>query len=156
MRISERYTLVPLVESKDYGSAGIDSTAVNLGKVNSFTAVYTFGALTGNSVLKVYAGATAAKTTAIAFGYRLSAADFSSALADQFGDVIAVASTGLTLTATTFDHRLITIEIDPQAMPDGKPFITVEINATATVLLVGAVGIADGRAAGHLIPTILT
>jgi hypothetical protein len=155
MRFSERLVPIPLIESKDYGSAGIDSDGVNLGLLHGLTAVFVFGALTGNSVLKIYAGATAAKTTAIAFKYRLGAADFKAATADQLGDEIAVASTGLTLTATTFDHRMVTIEIDSQALPDGKGWITCEIDATATVMNVGAVGIGWGRAVGHTNPTVI-
>ena len=73
MRLSESHVLIPLIESKDYGSAGIDSDGVNLGKLNGFSAAFVFGALTGNSILKVYAGATAAKTTG-APGVPLSAA----------------------------------------------------------------------------------
>lgn len=144
-RHSESLTFIPLVEAKDYGSAGIDSDGVNLGLVNSFSAAFTFGAITGNSVLKVYAGATAAKTTAIAFNYKFGAADYKVALADTFGAVTAVASTGLTLTAATFDHRMITVEIDPDTMPSGKPWVTFEIDSTATVMLVGAVGVAKPR-----------
>jgi len=106
-------------------------------------------------VLKVYAGATAAKTTAIAYKYRLGAADYKVALADQLGDEIAVASTGLTLTAASFDHRIVTIELDSQAMPEAKGWVTFEINSTATVMLVGAVGVGWGRAVGHLNPTVI-
>ena len=155
MRLSESLVPIPLIESKDYGSAGIDSDGVNLGLVNGFMASFVFGAVTGNSILKVYAGATAAKTTAIAYKYRLGAADYKVALADQLGDEIAVASTGLTLTAATFDHRLFVVEIDPQAMPDGKSWVTFEIDATATVMNVGAVGVARGREVGHLNPTVI-
>lgn len=155
MRFSEEAVLVPLIESKDYGSAGVDSDGVNLGKMHSFTAAFVFGAITGNSVLKVYAGATAAKTTAVAFKYRLGAADFKAALADQLGDAIDVASTGLTLTAATFDHRMVVIEVDSDASTDGKPWITFEIDATATVMNVGAVGIGATRYPGHLIPSVI-
>ena len=155
MRFSERIVPIPLIESKDYGSAGIDSDGVNLGLLHGITAVFVFGALTGNSVLKVYSGATAAKTTAIAFKYRLGAADYKAATADQLGDETSVASTGLTLTATTFDHRMVTVEIDSQAMPDGKGWVTFEIDSTATVMNVGAVGIGWGRAVGHLNPTVI-
>jgi hypothetical protein len=114
-----------------------------------------FGIVTGNSILKVYAGATAAKTTAIAFNYRLAAADFKVALADQLGDPIAVASTGLTLTAATFDHRMVIVEIDPDTLPSGKPWVTFEIDATATAMNVGAVGMARGRYTGHLNPSVI-
>lgn len=155
MRISEAFVAVPLIEAKDYGSAGIDSDGVNLGKLHSLSAFLVFGAITGNSVLKVYAGATAAKTTAIAFKYRLGAADYKAASADQFGDATDVASTGLTLTAATFDHRQVAIEIDSDQTPDGKPWITIEIDSTATVMLVGAVGIGSPRYPGHLIPSVI-
>ena len=155
MRLSESNAFVPLIESKDYGSAGIDSDGVNCGLLNGLSAVLLFGAITGNSVLKVYAGATAAKTTAVAFAYRLGAADYKAALADQLGDAIAVASTGLTLTAATFDHRQVVIEIDPDTLPAGKPWVTLEIDATATVMNVGAAGIGAPRMPGHLIPSVL-
>ncbi len=154
-RFSERFVPIPLIESKDVGSSGIDSDGVNLGLLHSFIAVFVFGSLTGDSILKVYAGATAAKTTAIAFKYRLGAADYKVALADQLGAFTDVASTGLTLTAATYDHRMLTIEVDPQAMPDGKGWVTFEINSTATVMNVGAVGFGEGRAVGNLNPTVI-
>jgi hypothetical protein len=155
MRFSERIVPIPLIEAKDYGSAGIDSDGVNLGLLHGFTAVFVFGLITGNSILKVYSGATAAKTTAIAFKYRLGAADYKVALADQLGAFTDVTSAGLTLTAATYDHRMLTVEIDSQAMPDGKGWVTFEIDATATVMNVGAVGIGWGRAVGNLNPTVI-
>jgi hypothetical protein len=145
MRFSERLQPIPLIEAKDYGSVGIDSAAVNLGLLHGLAAVFMFGTLTGNSTLKVYTGATAAKTTPLAFEYRLGAADFKTPLADQLGEEIAVASTGLTLSALTFDHRMLTIEIDSQAIPEGQPWLTFEIDATATVMNVAAVGISWTR-----------
>lgn len=155
MRLSESQVFIPLIESKDYGSAGIDSDGVNLGLLHGFSAVFVFGALTSNSILTVYAGATAAKTTAIAFTYRFGAADYKAATADQLGDATAVAATGLTLTATTFDHRMIVIEIDPDTLPAGKPWVTFSIDATASVLNVGAVGVGAARFPGHLIPSVI-
>ena len=155
MRLSESLILVPICEAKDYGSAGIDFDGVNCGLLNGFTAAITFGALTGNSILTVYTGVTAAKTTAIAFSYRFGAADYKSALADTLGDQTAVASTGLTLTAATFDHRLITIDIDPDTLPITKPWVTISIDATATVLLVGAIAVCRPRYAAHLPATVI-
>lgn len=155
MRISEQFVAVPVIEAKDYGSAGIDGDGVNMGKLHSLSIFFTFGAITGNSILKVYAGATAAKTTAVAFKYRLGAADYKAALADQFGAATDVASTGLTLTAATFDHRMVAVELDSDATTDGKPWITVEIDSTATVMLVGAVGIGKPRYPGNLIPSVI-
>lgn len=155
MRFSERFVPIPLIEAKDYGSAGIDSDGVNLGLLHTFAAVFVFGAITGDSVLKVYAGATAAKTTAVAFKYRMGAADYKAATADQLGAFTDVASTGLTLTAATYDHRMLTVEIDPQSLPDDKGWVTFEINSTATVMNVGAVGIGEGRSVGNLNPSVI-
>ena len=154
-RLSESLAFIPLCEPKDYGSAGVDFDGVNLGLMNAFSADITFGAITGNSILKVYAGATAAKTTAIAYSYRFGQADFKAALADTLGDQVAVASTGLTLTAATFDHRHITIDIDPDTLPSAKPWITFEIDSTATVMLVGAIGIARPRYPSHGTATLI-
>ena len=95
--IQETVTLIPLIESKDYGSVGIDTDSVNTGRLHSLIAVFTFGAITGNSVLKVYSGATAGtKTTAETFRYRLADAEQGVDDADNFGDWAT--SAALTLT----------------------------------------------------------
>lgn len=117
---------------------------------------FNFGALTGNSVLKLYAGATdAAKTTALAFRYRLGSADSGSALADQLGDETDVAASGLTLTATTFDHKQVLVELEAIEMPDGKPWLTVEVDNTATVLNLALHAVALPRYGAHTNPTVL-
>ncbi len=156
MRKSETNIIVPMIEPKDAGSAGITSDAINLGLVDACTLVINFGAITGNSILLVYASAARdLTTTAIAYSYRFGAADYKVALADQLGDVVAVAATGLTLTAATYDHRQLIVEIDPDTMPSGKPWLTFNIDATATVMLASAVAICTPRYAGHLNPSIL-
>lgn len=150
MRVSESLKLVPMIESKDYGSAGIDSDSVNMGLVASIALCFLFGALTGDSVLKVYCGASAGtKTTAVAFQYRLGSGDYKATNADGFGDLVDVASTGLTLTAATFDHRAVVIEVRPDMLTDGVPWVTIEINSTATVLNVACQGVADPRYSTH-------
>src|SRR5689334_23087212 len=108
MRLSESLIFIPVVEAKDYGSAGIDFDSVHMGRLHTLSIAINFGALTGNSVLKVSCGATeGTKTTDIAFKYRKGGGDFKAASADILGDATAVASTGLTLTAATFDHTLV-------------------------------------------------
>ena len=75
MQFAERTKIVAVIESKDYGSAGIDSDSIHMGRVHHVAFAFTFGALTGNSVLKFYQGASAgAKTTALAFKYRVTGA----------------------------------------------------------------------------------
>lgn len=150
MRASEVRHLIPMCEPKDYGSAGIDFDSVHLGKLNSLSIAILFGALTGNSILTVNAGATeGTKTTALAFNYRFGGGDFKAASADILGDVTAVAAAGLSLVAATFDHREIVIEIDSDQATDAKPWLTVAIDATATVMTVAAVGVGTPRFQGH-------
>lgn len=156
MRVVENFACPTLIESKDYGSAGVDSDSVNMGRLHHLSALFTFGAITGNSILKVYSGATAgAKTTALAFKYRVTGADYKAAASDQYGAHTSVAATGLTLTAASFDHREIVIGIDSDQMTDGEKWLTFEIDATATVMLAAAVGVGWPRYPGAAIPTVL-
>lgn len=146
MKISENFKIVPLVESANVGSSGVDTDSVDMGKLHSFCAMFEFGAITGNSILKVYAGATAGtKTTALAFKYRFGNGDTKAASADVLGAWTDVASTGLTLTAATFDHRVVVVEVESSEMPDAKQWLTLEIDATATTMNVAAIGVGDQR-----------
>lgn len=156
MRVFEKLTPVHLIEPADYGSAGIDSDSVNMGLLASLAASFLFGAITGNSVLKVYSGATAGvKTTALAFKYRVSSGDFKAASADVMGAHTSVAATGLTLTAATYDHKQLIVEVDSDQMTDGEEFLTFEIDSTATTLNVAAHGAGSPRYAGAVQPTVL-
>ena len=156
-RLSESLAIVPMMEPKDKTAAAYVSDAVDLSLFNSFTIIISLGAITGNTVLTVYQDATAALatalTTAVAFKYRLSAADFKATTADQWGEPTAVLSTGLTMTATTFDHRLVAIEIDPDTLTTTQRFVAFNMDATGNPLLVSAIGIGESRYPGHLIPT---
>ncbi len=158
-RHSESFAFVQLFEPVDKTGSALVSDAVDLGKFNSFTAYLSFGAITGDSVLTVYGDTTAALatalTTAIAFKYRVTAADFKVALADQFGDPITVAATGLTLTAASFDHRTIVIEIDPDTLVSGAHWVAFNFSSVGNPLLVSGVGIGRSRFPGHLIPTAI-
>jgi len=159
MRMSESLIFVPLFEPKDKTGSAYVSDAVDLGKLDGFTAYLQFGAITADSVLTVYADATAALatslTTAIAFKYRLAAADYKVDLADQLGDPIAVAAAGLTLTAATFDHRLIAIEIDPDTLGAAAHWVAFNFSSVGNPLLMAGLGIGRPRYAGHLNPSVL-
>lgn len=146
MRFSERYKIIPLTESADVTTAGVDSQSINAGKVHDLCFLLNFGSIASDDALKVYVGAaTATKTTAIAFKYRLAAADTKSALSDTLGAFTDVASSGLTLTAATFDHKLLVVEIDAQAISDDKPWVTLEIAGSATTQNISIVAIATPR-----------
>jgi hypothetical protein len=133
MRFSERFKIFSLTESADVTTSGVDTKSVNFGLIHEGCFHLNFGSVTADDALKVYVGAaTATKTTAIAFKYRLAAADTKSALSDTFGAFTDVASTGLTLTAATFDHKAVIVEVDSQAIPDATPWVTLEIAGSGT------------------------
>ena len=161
MKLTERFAIIPLLEPADWQSAGSDLDSVNMGLLHSLCAIIQLGAITGNdTVIKVYSGASAGtKTTAFAFRYRLSGADQGAAGADQFGDLQAavVAATGLVFTdAANYSERLIAIEIDSDQLPDGEPWLTIEIDdGSASVLLLSAVGIGVPRHSANDVPTVI-
>lgn len=153
-RLSETHIIIPALEAKDYGGAGVDLDSVYMGRLHALSVSIVFGAITGNSILKVSTGATeGTKTTDIAFKYRFGGGDFKAASADILGAATAVAAAGLTLVATTFDHRLVVIEVDSDTVTDGQPWLTVSIDATASVMVVGAVAVGRPR---HQSNTALT
>ncbi len=146
MRFSERFKVSALTESADVTTNGVDSYSVNMGKLHNGCWLVNFGAVTANDALLVYVGAAqGSKTTAIAFKYRLAAADTKAALSDTFGAFTDVAATGLTLTAATVDHKLLIVEIDSQAIADATPWVTLEIAGSATTQNVSIVFIGEPR-----------
>jgi hypothetical protein len=150
MRFSERFKITALTESADVTTAGVDSKSVNFGKLHNGCFMLNFGSITADDALKVYVGAaTATKTTAVAFKYRLAAADTKSALSDTFGAFTDVASTGLTLTAATFDHKMVIVELDSQAVPDATPWVTLEIAGSGTTQNVSITFIGEARDIGN-------
>lgn len=155
-RNSESHIIIPMNESKDTGSAGIDFDSVHMGRLHSLSVCIPFGAITGNSILKVATGATeGTKTTDIAFKYRFGGGDFKAASADILGAPTAVAAAGLTLTAATFDHRLVVIEIDADNITDGQPWVTVYVDSTATVFLSAAIGVGNPRHQANTAVTVI-
>lgn len=150
MRFSERFKISALTESADVTTAGVDSYSVHMGKLHEGCWLLNFGAITADDALKVYVGASqGTKTTAIAYKYRLAAADTKAALSDTFGAFTDVASTGLTLTAATFDHKLMIVEIDSQAVADATPYVTLEIAGSASAQNVSIVFIGEARFASN-------
>lgn len=145
-RLSESLKIFAVTESADVTTAGVDTKSIHAGKVHSLCYVLNFGTIASDDALKVYVGAaTATKTTAIAFRYRLAAADTGSASSDTHGAFTAVASTGLTLTAATFDHKSVIVEIDSQEIADATPYVTLEIAGSATTQNVSIIAICKPR-----------
>jgi hypothetical protein len=76
MRFSERLKIAALTESANVTTAGVDSYSVHMGKVHEGCWLVNFGSITADDTLKVYVGASqGTKTTAVAYKYRLAAAD---------------------------------------------------------------------------------
>lgn len=137
---------ITLYEPVDKTAASLDSDSVNMGLLHRAICSLRFGVITGNSILTMYAGATAgAKTTALAFRYRLSSGDHKAASADLFGALTSVAATGLTLTAATFDHRIIQIDVESADLTAGQPWLTFSVDATANPMLISGNAQGEGR-----------
>jgi hypothetical protein len=142
MREIDSNLVVPLCEPADH-QAGIEFDSFHSGRAAHWDAFVQFGAVTDNSVLSVYKGATVgAKTTKIPFRYRLSDGDFKAASADLFESADTTDADGdLTLTAATYDHRVLAIMLDSAELDDALPWITIDVDGTASVLLLSALAI---------------
>lgn len=156
MRISERYARAYILKPADH-QAGVDGDSIHFGKIHGGEFLFQFGTVTGDAVLKFYVGATeGTKTTAIAFKYRLAGGDQGAASGDVFGDATSVvAADGLTLTAATYDNRLLSIEFDSQAIADATPWVTPEFSAAADALNASGVFIGYARDVGNDPATII-
>lgn len=153
MSYSAEPQVIPMLEPADYQAGATDMQSVNMAALHKLKIVIMLGAITGDSaVFKLYAGATnTTKTTELGFKYRIGGADYGAASSDVFGAraAIAAGASGLVLTATTHDHKTITIDVMADEMPDGKPWLTVETDdGSASVLLMSCVGFGWPRNVG--------
>lgn len=154
MRLCERFKVVPILEAEDH-AAGADGDSVKMEQYSHVMFIIGFGELTGNAVLKFYEGATAgAKTTALTFSYRATSADLKNALGDALGSEST--SAALTLTAATYEDRVIVVEIDARELTDGYPWITPEISSDASEEFADIKAILVPRYAEDVPPTAIT
>jgi hypothetical protein len=153
--------VINLLEPADYQAGSQDFDSVNMGRLHKLDILIQLGAITGeNPVFKLYAGATAgAKTTELAFKYRVSGTDFNAASADVFGSrsSIAAGASGLTLNpVASYDHRVIWIEVLSDQMTEALKWLTIETDdGSASVLLMSAIGIGWPRNGGDTPNTAL-
>lgn len=135
--------------------AGVDGDSFTMKLNHHASIVLLFGAITGDAVLKVYSGATdGTKTTSMAFKHRLSSGDQGNANADKFGTESTVtASSGLTLTAATYDNRTLVVEIEESMLADGEPWVTLELSSAASALNASALALVTPRFASQDIET---
>jgi len=149
--LSENFNIIPLIEPQDHQSAGIDGDSFHCGKVNHFAIIVQFGELTANSIMSLYSGATAGtKTTQESFRYRLADSELKTATGDLYGAWTTIAAgAGLTLTAASYEDFTVIIEMDSDEMTVDQPWVTLEIDSTASELFVSAVAVATPRHMGH-------
>jgi hypothetical protein len=154
MRLSETCALVPIVKPAD-NEAGATGESIFMSKLYRVSYLLTFGSITGDAVLTVKSGATdGVQTTSETFRYRLGTAAQGSAGADVFG--AWASSSSLTLTAATFQNKLLECELDTRAITDGQPWLTLALSAAASVLFVSVVAVAEARIVGANVPTVLS
>jgi hypothetical protein len=156
--LAEKEKIIPLLASADYG-AGVDMDSFKLmGK--SATVIMTFGAVTGNAVLKVYSGATAGtKSSSLPFKYAYGGGAIGASSADvltAWGD--ASASSGLTLTAATYGSKMAVLHFNAAAVDtaNDEEWITVNISSAASSGIMHAVAVIENpRYAGNRSATLL-
>ena len=148
MRLTQEKGIVYCYEVADHNAAGIDTPGINMENYGHVTFLVQFGQLDGDSVLKVYEGETKAEAeatddTEIDFYYRLSEEDAGDEDCDTFGDDTKIADkdAGLTLTAATYDEKLLVVEVDASTLSADNKYICLEIDDTATELFVGTTAI---------------
>lgn len=151
-RLAESFKIVPVAQPQDHQAAAVTGDSILMKNYSWCTFIVHFGDLTGNAVLQINQGATdGADTTTIPFVYRLSSAIIAAASADVLGDETAVTTT-LTLTAATYEDKILIIDVNPAEMTDGYDWLTFYTDATATEQFMSVVAILTPKyanAAGH-------
>lgn len=152
MRDPQAAHYVPVLEPEDH-NAGVDGDSINIGKGQSITFCILFGELTGDAILTINSGATAGtKTTAETFHFAATAADLKVAS----GDVLEAWSTSaaLTLTAATYEDRMLMVTVDHDDITDGQPWITPSFSSAASELFASVSARVKPRYAKDQSPTM--
>lgn len=154
MRLCEQNKIVPILEPEDH-AAGADGDSVNMANYGHVAFIITFGELTGDAVLTINSGATdGTKTTAETFNYRATAADLKGVAGDTLGT--EATSAGLTLTAATYEDRMIVVELDADELTTGQNFVTPSISSAASECFASIVAVlSDARYAEDVPPTAI-
>ena len=153
-RLSERNSIIFVLQPKDHGGAVATGESINMGKLRRVMFLILQGTVgTGNPALTLKSGASdGTQTTAETFRYRLADADQASALADQYGDWAT--SSSLSLVAATYDQRCLVVEIDSDELTDGQPWLTLELSSV-TAVTAAVVAIGEPRFEAHDVPTVI-
>jgi len=146
MDFASKYRIIPITESEDWAGAAVTGDSINMKNGHKCTFLLNFGDLTGDSILYVYSGATAAAvTSALTFKYALAGQDTLTAGSDVLGTQST--SAALTLTAATYDHKVLVVEVDSAEMDlaNDEEWLTIYLSAVANPLEVGIIAIVEPR-----------
>jgi len=155
MRLSEEKGIVFIAKPADYAGGAVTGESINTKYFSHATYILQFGAITGDSVLTVKSGASdGTQTTSETFYYRLADADQAATGADNYAS--ETSATTLTLTAATYDNKLLIVEVDVTTITAAQPFLTLALSAVANPLNVSIVAILSGmRYVGNDVPSVI-
>lgn len=145
MKLAENLKVATVLALDTIGSGG-DAESINMARYHHCTFVMNFGTLSGDAVLTVNSGATSgAKTSALTFNYALGGADFGVADSDVLAADTSAAT--LTLTAATYNDRMLLVEVDAKAMDlaNGENWLTLSLSNAGTSGAADAVAILEPR-----------
>ena len=137
MRLAEEKKVIPVMNTADYNS-GVTADSINMVNYHRCTFLMTFGAITGDAVLTINSGATDAATTSpLTFNYGLGSADIGTyTSATVAADILGANTTSaaLTLTAATYNSRLLICEVDASDMDlaNDEEWLTPDISNVAS------------------------
>lgn len=155
MRLSEEKGIVFVAKPADYAGGAVTGESINTKYCSHLTYLLQFGAITGDSVLTVKSGASdGTQTTSETFHYRLADADQAATGADNYAD--ETSATTLTLTAATYDNKLLIVEVPVDSLTAGQPFVTLALSAVANPLNVSIVAVLSGmRYVANDMPSVI-
>ncbi|MDY6957674.1 MAG: hypothetical protein SVK08_00820 [Halobacteriota archaeon] len=142
---SEENLIIPLCASATAVTSNTEMDSFHMkGYDHATIVIIPSSSLTGDNVLTVECGASdSADTSDATFHYRLASAAIGSANADVLATDATAAT--LTLTAATYQNKMLVLEIDASELPSSGntiyDWITVDFDGTASAGTVAAVAI---------------
>ncbi len=155
MRLPEEKKIVPVMNTADY-NPGVAADSINMKGFHRCSFFMTFGAITGDAVLTVNSGATdGATTSALTFNYALANADIGVNTSLTVGcDVLGdnATSAALTLTAATYNSRMLVVEVDASDMDvaNDEDWLTLDISNAASAGICHIVAVLEPRYTGNI------
>lgn len=143
MRLPQHKSVVYVLKPGDH-QAGVDGDSIDCKSLHHVTYLLQFASLTGDAVLTIKSGATdGTKTTNETFAYRLAGAAQGATGGDQFGTETSAST--LTLTAATYQNKLLIVEVDVDTLTAGQRFLTLNLSSAASALNAAIVAVGDPR-----------